>query len=117
MKRSTINDHLTPLRKQGLVENVDTRDRRKKTYRIVTEVTETSVGVDGLITPAQLEEVIDSQRSDTSVPLMVSPARLAEAIGSQPSRPAVAAVPRQRVPQQRTPSGHARIPSLTATKA
>lgn len=56
--RTTVNDHLKPLRDAGLVEVVETQNRRKKTYRIAGQITETSVGIDGLIGPERLVEVI-----------------------------------------------------------
>jgi len=108
--RTTINDWLRPLREQELVEKVNTGNGRKNTFRVATEVTETSVGIDGLITPAQLADVIGPQRNDTSVPSMVSPVRLAEIIDPQPSRPLFAETPRQR-----TLSGHAPMDSSTVT--
>lgn len=60
MKRTSINDQLKPLREQGLVQKVETAKRRENTFLISTEDTELSVGIDALVTPARLAELIDA---------------------------------------------------------
>lgn len=57
-RRTTLNDLLKPLRGSGLIEEVKTGNRRKKTYRVASSVTATSIGVEGLITPADLEKQV-----------------------------------------------------------
>jgi len=57
--RTTINDRLRPLRDAGIMAEVETGNKRTKTYRFVTPITDTSLGLDSLITPTELRQTGD----------------------------------------------------------
>lgn len=59
LPRTTINDRLKPIREAGLIVVVDTGDRRTKTFQMTTPITDTSLGLESLITPSELRQAGD----------------------------------------------------------